>query len=227
LKLSYYEYYDIRLKIRETFENNKKIETQQFTNFILSKDTDKYLLEVYDPIQRLLFILRNNDKYLLHLIENLEESKENYDTIVELVCHQLYENLLIQNPEHTELLSLIYKLIFKEVEQMNSARVTSFLDDNSTFIGKLLKSYTKRQEMKTFITMIFSDIILNIEKFSDNCLDMEVTRISSFLKDRRLSQNINKSYSSEKSKNILTKLDSEVLTRPKTTLSVLFYKKER
>jgi hypothetical protein len=213
LQEAHFDYFDMKIKIRETFENIRKIETESFSKFELSRDLEKILLDLNEPVQRLMFLLRNDDKYLLHLIETLEESKENYDSIVELVCHQLYENLLIQNPDHEELLILCYKLIIKEVNNMNSARATSFLDDNCTFIGKLLKSYTKRQDMKTFITMILGEIIMNIENVSEINLDLEVSRITSYLKDKKNSFSINKSYTEEFTKTLI--FGENYSTRPR------------
>jgi hypothetical protein len=212
LKSFYYDYYNIRLKIRETFENNKRINgLQNFVNYELTTETEKTLLEAFDPIQKLLFLLRNNNKHLLLLIENLEINKENSDTIVDLIGHQFYENLLIQDPEHEELLILIYLLLKKEIDQMNSARVLSFLDEGEKFIGKLLKSYTKRQDLKTFLTMILGNILLEVENHTETCLDLDIGRIASYIKDKKSGQVQNKSYNAEKFKQMIRCIDHQNL----------------
>jgi hypothetical protein len=200
----------MRLKIRETFENNKRINgLQNFVNYELNTETEKILLEAFDPIQKLLFKIRNNNKDLLLLIETLENNRENYDSIVDLICHQFYENLLIQDPEHEELLILVYQLLWKEIDQMNSARVLSFLDESEKFIGKLLKSYTKRQDLKTFLTMILGNILLEIENFNEACLDLDLSKIANYVKERKHGNN--KSYTSEKFKQMIRCIDHQNL----------------
>jgi hypothetical protein len=192
-----------------------RIDNGNFIYFELNPDVDKLLLEVYDPIQKLLFLFRNDFQYVLRLVHFMEESnqKEGFDTVVDLFCHQFYENLLIQNPENEELLILCYSLLEREIESMNSASVSSFLDESSTFIGKLLKSYTKRQDLKTYLTMTLGVLVLNIENSSEGCLDLEISRLALYMKEKKSNQIQNKSYSAEKSKNLLMGIDNENLTR--------------
>jgi hypothetical protein len=210
IKSEYYNYYDSRLKIRETFETNKKIENNNFSTYELTNDNEKILQEVLNPIQRLFFLIRNDYDILLKIIDSFENSKDNFESVVELIGHQFYGNLLIQNPEHEDLLILCYKLIFNEIDTMSSAQMASFLDENGTFIGKLLKSYTKRQDLKTFLTMIFGDIILSIENNNESCLDLDISRITSYAKDKKQAH-ISKLFSNEKSKNLLAGIDNENL----------------
>ena len=60
LKNNYYDYYKIKLKIRETFENVINIDTgnNNLSNFELNYDVEKMLLEAFDPIKKLLFLFR-------------------------------------------------------------------------------------------------------------------------------------------------------------------------
>jgi hypothetical protein len=96
---------------------------------------------------------------------------------------------------------------------MNSASISSFINDNSSFVGKLLKSYTKRQDLKTFLTQSLGDIILMIENSSEKLLDLDVVRLGEFIKDKKASEMQQKSYNSEKSKNLLVGIDNENLTQ--------------
>ena len=85
------------------------------------------------------------------------------DSIVNLFCHQFYDNILIPNPEQEELLILCYLLLQKEINGMNNASVSSFLDESSTFTGKFIKSFTKKTELKTFLSKTLGDLILEID----------------------------------------------------------------
>lgn len=204
------------MKIRETFENVINIDTENFnlSYFELCEDSEKTLKELYDPIQKLIFLFRNDYQNMLKLIGLIDQnsSTENINTLVDLICHQFYENLLIQNPENEELLILCYLLLEKEVDNMNSASVQSFLDESNTFIGKLLKSYTKKQELKTYLTVTLGSLILLIENNSDGCIDLDLGRLSQYIFHKNQNNVQNKSYNEEKTKNFLG-IDNENLTK--------------
>lgn len=217
LKTYYNEFYKLKLKIREISENYTKIDYGNFVNFELNSEPEKVLLEAYDPICKLLFLFRNDFKYIFRLGQIIEESetKENYDTLIDLLVHQFYENAIIQDAEHEELLILVYALLDREIESMNSASVASFLDEAHSFVGKLLKSYTKRPDLKTYLQMTLGVLIVNIENNADSCLDLDLGRISSYIKDKKSSNSVvvNKSYNAEKSKAILINIDNDYLTK--------------
>ena len=104
----------------------KNIDVNNFNlaQFVLMEDADKLLIEVYEPIQKLLFILRNDFQYVMRIFATIDDdhsNKEGVNTLVDLFCHQFYENVLIQTPENEELSILCYLLINKEVDSMNSA----------------------------------------------------------------------------------------------------------
>jgi len=160
-----------------------------------------------------MFLFRNDYQNMLKLISIIDENyaKENINTLVDLICHQFYENLLIQNPENEELLILIYLLLEKEINSMNSASVSSFLDESTTFIGKLLKSYTKKQELKSYLTVTLGGLIMKIDNSSEGCIDLDLSRLSNYINSKK--QNVqNKSYNEEKAK-ILLGIDNENLTK--------------
>lgn len=204
--------------MRESFENNIRIDPNSIVHFELVEDAGKKLSEAFQPIQNLLFILRKKLPKILQLIAIIEESQaitkeQNIESLVDLFCHQFYENLLIPNPENEELLILCTNLLIKEIENMNSASISSFINDTSSFVGKLLKSYTKRQDLKAFLTQTLGDTILKIENSSEKLLDLDVTRLGAYIKDKKAFEMQQKSYNSEKSKTILVGIDNENLTQ--------------
>ncbi len=220
----YYEYYKIKLNLRETFENVVNIDTGNYNlnYFELSETSEAVLKEVYDPIKKLLFLFRNDYQQILNLISIIDKNflGENMNTLVDLICHQFYENLLIQNPENEELLVLCYLLLEKEIDNMNSASVSSFLDEATSFIGKLLKSYNKKQELKTYLTSTLGSLVLRLENSNDGCLDLDLSRISNYINYKKTNQVVNKSYTEEKTRSIMG-IDNENLTKqiPRSTLS--------
>ena len=190
------KYYDFKLKSRKAFEDitNFKVsdsseeskDKPKIKDFVIEEES-KVLTDTTEPIKNLLFIFRNNYDYVLQLISLIEEEnddKENVESIVELFCHQFYDNILIPNPEQEELLILIYKLLEKEINQMNSASINDFLHD-STFIGKFMSSFSKKQELSIFLSILLNPIIDSIENESVECLDMSFLSIKNYIKEEK------------------------------------------
>lgn len=124
---------------------------------------------------------------------NIEDIDIN--SIVDLFCHQFYENILIPNPEHEELLILSYLLLKQQIGNMTTVSVSSFIDEASTFIGKFLKSYSKKQELKTYLSMTLGPIILNVENNGKYCMELNPIKIIKTLGDWEFSsESINTSY---------------------------------
>ena len=170
---AYFDYYKAKLSSREHFENIIKIDNDQYEydHFVIENNAELILKDSFNPIQNLLFLFRSNPHYITTLVSILDEkmahdaakTNPSLDSIVNLFCHQFYDNILIPNPEQEELLILCYLLLQKEINGMNNASVSSFLDESSTFTGKFIKSFTKKTELKTFLSKTLGDLILEID----------------------------------------------------------------
>ena len=117
--------------------------------------------------------------------------------MVELLCNQFYDNILIpsQNQDNPELGILIYKLLEDEIISMNSATVDDFLNNNS-FSGKFLTTYVKKDEFRLFFGKLLKPLILSIDNQDDNYLDLSIINIKSNLnkKEREKEKEKEKKY---------------------------------
>ena len=189
LKKKYLDFYQNKLKIRETTDEITSINNlgELFSKKHLIPDDDPEIIlqDAYDPIQKLFFIFRDNYNYVFQLFnlidkENFIKSNEKeVSSLIDLFCHQFYENIIIPNPEHEELLILIFLLLKKEILSMNSSSVSSFLDSKYSIVGKFLKSYIKRQELKSYISTTLGPLILSIEDLGKQIIDLNITTIGS------------------------------------------------
>ena len=187
LKQYFRDFYDLKIKSRKIFEDIRNIKitdeskkTKQ-KHYYIEKDDDKVLSQAGEPIKNLLFLFRNNYDYITKLISliDYQDEKEQIESLVELFCNQFYDNILIPNPEQEELLILIYKLLEEEITPMNSASIDEFMHD-STFLGKFISSFMKRQELNVFLAILLNPMIASIENENDGCLDMSLFSIQNF-----------------------------------------------
>ena len=177
LKTKILEYYDIKLKIRETYEEIETLKNQKINNkqIIFEKNVD-YNNKI-KCITELLFIFRNNYDYIIKLSEIIELNNNNneneyiFNSIIKLFCNQFYDNILIPNPEQEELLILVYKLIEKNISNMNNPFLDIFLI-KETFLSKFIKYLMRKSDIKTFLSKLLGNLILDIEEF---CNDLDLT----------------------------------------------------
>ena len=190
LKQLFKDYYDIKLQKRKNFEdmNELNMDNKDYLNtpsFYIKGEIEKNLKDACEPIKNLLFIFRDNYDYLIRLLSQIKqndfiENKKKLYSLVELFNNQFYENILLPNPEQQELLILIYKLFEEEIMSMGAASTEDFLNNNS-FLGLFLSSYSKRQEIIGYISMILNPIILAIDNNERECLDLSITSIKGYL----------------------------------------------
>ena len=202
LKNNYKDYYKAKLLLRQISENIISINSLNKTgnktiNFIPDDNPELTLCDAYDPIKKLFNLFRTNYDYVVTLISIIGDNEdlmlENKEvlSIIDLFCHQFYDNILIPNPEQEELLILIYLLLEKEINSMNSASVASFLDDNYSILGKFLKSYTKKQELKNYLSNTLGSLILSIEN-EPNSLDLNISIIKNTIDTEKKYNNISR-----------------------------------
>ena len=189
LKKYFEDYYDNKIKTRQYWDevNVIKIDYKDkvIPSYVRENDVQKKLRDACEPIKNLLFILRDNYDYSTRLIslikkKNFLQNSEQIKSLVELFVNQFYENILIPNPEQQELLILIYKLLEEEIIPMGGVCLDNFLDNNS-FLGVFLSSYSKRQDIIGYISMILNPIILSIDNETRDCLDLSISSIKRFM----------------------------------------------
>ena len=182
LKEKFKEYYSVKLKCRKEYEIISNLESgkQKEKDYIISDNIERELLDTCEPIKNLLFLLRNRPDYIVKIKNLIKEDKDEVNSLVELLCNQFYDNILIpsQNQNNPELDILIYKLLEDEIISMNSATVDDFLNNN-TFLGKFLSSYVKKDEFRLFFGKLLKPLILSIENEDDDCLDLSILNIKS------------------------------------------------
>jgi len=172
----------------------------------LSNQVERLLSESFNPIQKIFFILRRNFLYQLKLIELAEEKNDEsiLEILADLFSNRFYENILIQNAENEEFIILLFHLLKQEIESMHNASLASFLDEESKFIGKLLRVYTGRSEFKSFLKMMFNEFIIKIQNQHPN-IEIDSKIIFNYIKTKysslqAISQNINTINSSSNGK---------------------------
>ena len=214
LKEKFRKYYEIKMNTRRNLEDIKQLKLEKERNlpsFIIEKEVEQKLRDSCEPIKNLLFLLRNNYDYLTRLLslinqDDYSKNSERVNSLVELLNNQFYENILMPNPEQQELLLLIYKLLEEDIIPLAGVSADDFLN-NKTFSGIFLSSYSQRQEIIGYISMILNPIILSIDNNDrKDCLDLSINSIKKYLERPEKGNKL--SISNTKSMDMKTDIDS-------------------
>ena len=156
-------------QIFSTWKKNKgKDIPDSLPNILVKKDLSDLCED--SCIKDFLFYFRENNEYMLELINCVK--KEKRKDLVPFLCHFFYENFFMENQEQEELLYLIYLLMEKEVDNLDSPSVLSFLDNS--FLGDFLYEMSNKYEIRNYIDIVLNSLIREIEEKNSfyNSLDI-------------------------------------------------------
>jgi len=216
LRNNFHIYYENKLKVKLAYENFVKLSSSKIkTEFEKINPTIKLesnfnnFGEQERSVKNLLNCLRNNYKNLIFLIENLSDESKN--DMADFFAHFFFENILIQNPECDELLIFLYMLLEKEINNLNTPSIDSFLE--SSFVGRFLKSICRRFDIKNYLSLTLRDLIYELENQSENFMEIDLNVINDKLKHDKIDLfKFTKNYDIEEIKSLYEKNKNSVFS---------------
>ena len=156
-------YFQKRMSIQEIFDHvNLPLEDndkKKKIKYIVSEKPQNELNQCYDPLYKLMFYFRDSNELLMKLIEHCP--KENYEQLANLLCNYFFVNIFTSSFLNENLLTLIYLLLEKEVDKINTISSSiSFLDSTQNFTAKLLRSLARKDEVKVYLEKILKKLII-------------------------------------------------------------------
>ena len=166
-------------QIHLLLEHNKQI----LSKYIRNKDKDLSFslpnieinknytdLTIGEHIQNFLFYFRENNEYMLKFINCLDKNTKK--EVIPFLCHFFYENFFIETQEHEEILYIIYLLLEKEIDNLYSPSILSFLE--GTFLGDFFTEFGNKYEITYYIDTILNSIIREVEEKNSSFNSLEI-----------------------------------------------------
>ena len=187
-----FEYFQKRMSIQEIYDHGTISLTENGDNkkklkYIVSEKPQNELTQCFDPLYKLMFYFRESNELLLKLIQYCP--KENFEQLSNILCHCFFVNIFSSSFLNENLLTLIYLLLEKEVENISSiASFVTFLDQAQNFTALLLKSLSRKDEVKVYLEKILKKLLIRtsgmLRRQNNNLfIELNISRISAILKD--------------------------------------------
>ena len=169
-----FNYYNNKISIKEIYDFCQSKKHEEHIKYSLVKDAQQYFndnnKDLYDDIYNFLFLIRNNNKIMLQLIENCD--KNDYEQICDFLINFCYEDTINSSFIQEELMLLIYLIFEKNIfEKLPNAIKTNNNDisfnifrskDNIFYF--VLKSLSRKADIRNFICSILVDSINKLQE---------------------------------------------------------------
>jgi hypothetical protein len=163
-KIQFYcfKYYKRLVLSKEIYDNcNFKNDLSEHKTYILNSIASKSIgKNIYKTIYNFLFFLRNNNKYMLKIINSCHKVYK--EKLSYFIAHFLYENTI--NNKNSFVQEELQLIIYLLIEQLINQNYEDILNYNSDiFLYSLISSLTLKADIRNFLNILLSDLIIQIE----------------------------------------------------------------
>ena len=159
-----FEYFQNQMSIQEIYDHviialGKEGSEKKRIKYVVSLRPQNELPQCYDALYKLMFYFREQNSLTINLINNCP--KENYETLANFICNFFYVNVFNSTFINENLLTLIYILLEKEVNNIqNISSFVAFLDPAQSFTSRLLRCLSRKDEVKVYIEKILKKLLI-------------------------------------------------------------------
>ena len=234
-----FNYYKNKINMKEIYDYCQSKNLEDHISYSLIKDPKNYLNDFlkdsYDDIYKFIFILRNNNKMMLQLIDSCQQN--DYDNLSDFLINFFYEDTINSSFIQEELMLIIYlileknimgELLPKEMLFNNHEYSYNILRNEKNIFSHILKSLSRKADIRNFFCSILIDSINKLQGnrrylspnaiFNPNDYEEEEEEDNSFIINENEEGYIPKSFSMRNGVS-MKKLNDNRLKRISTNLS--------
>ena len=205
-------YHKNKINMKKTFDycNDNESERNYEYKLLTIEQAKKFLGDKYNDVFEFMFLIRNDNKLMLEIIDNCE--KEGYEDISDFLVNFCYEDTINSSFIQEDLLLLIYRLtekcIIKLLPNLEELKGKNQNDINiyqnyvkNNILYYIYLSLTRKADIRNFLCSILPENILSIENLR-LLLSVELGRITDYLnklddKKRMIAENRNSTITQE------------------------------
>ena len=162
-------YYKNKVCMKEIYDFCQSKKLDEHIDYILVEQPEKYFDEKFSNIYNFLFMLRNNNKLMLKLVEHCNE--EYFEQLSDFIINFCYEDTINSSFIQEELMLFIYLIFEKnffcvlpEEIKINDNKISyDIFRSKKNIIYFIVKSLTRKADIRNFLCSILVDDILKLE----------------------------------------------------------------
>ena len=185
LKNNCKDYYKSQIGMKAIYDYCKSNNPEKYYNYVLvEKNEERFGQKKYDIINKIIFLIRNNDDLLLELIKNCPSNS--FDQFADFLVNFLFNNTIDSSFNEEELIIIIYLIIEENILSVaKESKDEKNIYSKKGFIHYLFKYLTRKPDVRSFTYSILSKYIIQFEEYNDS-LSVE-TKILNNINIRRKS----------------------------------------
>ena len=171
------KFYQNKIKIKEIYDYIQSNEIEEHINYYLNGNPIELLgEEKYENIKKLFFILRNNNNYMLKIVDNFDP--KNYEQLSDFIINFLYEDTINSSFIQDELLLIIYLLIEKTIMEklpnneinLDDKKTLSYLFSSDNILYYIFRVLNRKADVRNYLCSVLSEIILQFKSNKEKLL---------------------------------------------------------
>ena len=185
LKYNCKDYYKSQIGMKAIYDYCKSNNPEKYYNYVLvEKNEERFGQKKYDIINKIIFLIRNNNDLLLELIKNCPSNS--FDQFADFLVNFLFNNTIDSSFNEEELIIIIYLIIEENILSVaKESKDEKNIYSRKGFIHYLFKYLTRKPDVRSFTYSILSKYIIQFEEYNDS-LSIE-TKILNNINIRRKS----------------------------------------
>ena len=164
-----FQYYQNKLKIKEIYDFSKNKNLSMRFKYKLNKENIKNQKEIFE----LFFILKNNKKLILDLIEKI--NKNYFEDFSYFLVHFFYENVFNSLFFQEDFIIMFFLLLEKHInlilikENLNKNNYEFLYENylNESFLNYVIINILKKEDIRSYLNSLLKENFNNLEKYEN------------------------------------------------------------
>ena len=184
-------YYKNKINMKKIFDycSDNDAEKIYEYNLLTTEQAKDILKDVYDDVFDFLFLIRNDNRLMLNIIDNCDS--EGYEDVSDFLVNFCYEDTITSTFIQEDMLILIYLLIekcviklmpkvdeLKSINQNDVDMYDKYIKQNILYY--IFLSLTRKADVRNYLCSILPENIIRVENFRSP-LSVEIGRITDYL----------------------------------------------
>ena len=186
------DFYKNQIGMKAIYDYCRSDNPEKYYNYVLVENNEKRLgKEKYDIINKVIFLIRENNDLLLNLI--IKCPKKSFEELSDFLVNFFLNNTIDTSFNEEELIMIIYLILEQKIlngENKLGEEENNIFSDKG-FIHYIIKYLTRKPDVRSFTYTILSNHIIQFEEYNDSIsIDTKILKYNSLTAVRK--NNINR-----------------------------------